>query len=456
MDKLKLKKEDRVKKEDAYAILAAKAIKETLSADETTQLKSLEKEIDELDEEIKTLETAEVRLKEIAKRQSANIAKTNTDQSTSEEGEDGEYKEMLKLAGRFSVGKALKNVMSKKDLDGVEREVREIAVSEAKEHDITLTGNISIPQKFIRIGKRKLLSVATEGADVVYTEYGGKVIPFLNPEPIADELGVTFLQGLRGNVQWPRNNGELSFGFETESSDVDETTPTFDNISISPKRFGGYLDVTLQMLNQSVFVLDPWIRSKLNLRYAITVDQQIFNGTGSGNQTTGLFNFSGVNVLSTGSGASNDMTYKALLSMKRDCKVANTRVGRTGWVTNAYGEYALYNTPKQTSGVEGNFILNPDRPGTLVSDPFRTSEIIPSNFSEGGQSDLCGIAYSANWGGLIAGFWGGMDMLFDPYTQRVGGKVRFVVNAFMDVDIEQPLEFSVCKDWDASDLPALT
>jgi len=49
-----------------------------------------------------------------------------------------------------------------------------------------------------------------------------------------------------------------------------------------------------------------------------------------------------------------------------------------------------------------------------------------------------------------------MDLLVDPYTQRLGGKVRFVVNAFMDVDVEQPLEFAICKDWDASDLPALT
>jgi HK97 family phage major capsid protein len=351
--------------------------------------------------------------------------------------------------------------MESKALDGVEEEVRQIAIAEAKEAGIKLSGTISIPHSFIKIGQRKMmtsapLSVGTEGADVVFTEYGGKVIPFLNPMPVADKLGVTFLQGLQGNVQWPRETGDLAFSFETETSDVDETTPTFDNVSISPKRFGGYVDVTLQMLQQSVFVVEPWLRKKLELRYAITVDQQIFNGSGAGNQTTGLFNMAGVNVLSTGSGSANNMTYAALLSMKRDTKIANARMGQVGWVTNAEGEFALFQTPLQAGGVEGHFILEPNYNGRLFAEPFMTSQIIPANFSEGGQTDLCGIAYSSNWGGLIAGFWGGMDLLVDPYTQRLGGKIRFVVNAFMDVDVEQPLEFAICKDWDATDLPALT
>ena len=445
--------DDRVETLDKIETLLKAAEKAPLTKEQKAEFDSLEAVAQELEADIKRAEQIEARQKAIAKSKidSGASAIGAVQDNASEE------KEYEAIAKRFSVGRAFKAANNKKNIDGVEAEVYEIAKAEAKESGIELTGNIAIPQKFIQIGKRKALTVGTEGADVVFTEYGGKVIPYLNPEPVADKLGVTFLQGLNGNVQWPRETGDLAFAFETETSDVDETTPTFDNVSISPKRFGGYVDITLQMLQQSVFMVDPWIRNKLNLRYAITVDKQIFNGSGSGNETTGLFNISGVNILSTGSGSANDMTYKALLSMKRDTKVANARVGRAGWVTNAYGEFALYNTPLQGSGVEGNFILNANTPaGTLVGNPFYTSEIIKSDFSEGSQTDLCGIAYSSNWGGLIAGFWGGLDILFDPYTQRLGGKVRFVVNSFMDVDVEQPLEFAICKDWDASDLPALT
>jgi HK97 family phage major capsid protein len=452
MKNLKSLKEDRAEKELKFEALVNKAEKEALSESETKSLKDLESEISALDAEIEGAEKIEARKKSIA----AKKFETEFSAVGAVQDNAAEEKEIGKMASQFKVSKAFVAMNNKKNVDGVEAEVFEIARKEAKDAGIELSGNIHIPEKFIQIGKRKALTVGTEGADVVFTEYGGKVIPYLNPEPVAEKLGVTFLQGLRGNVQWPRESGDLAFDFETETSDVAETTPTFDNVSISPKRFGGYVDITMQMLNQSVFMIDPWIRQKLSLRYGITVDTQIFNGSGAGNQTTGLFNMSAVNILSLGSGSANNMTYQALLSMKRDTKASNARVGRSGWVTNAYGEYALYNTPKQASGVEGNFILNPDRPGTLASDPLFTSEIIPANFEEGGNSDLCGIAYSSNWGGLIAGFWGGLDILFDPYTQRLGGKVRFVVNSFMDVDVEQPLEFAICKDWDATDLPALT
>lgn len=449
---LKSKLEDRAEKEKAFEALVAKAEKSVLSEDENANLVKLESEITALDGEIKTFEAIENRKKAIAAKKFATEASAvgATQDNASED------REIEKIAKQFKVGRAFKMVNEKKSIDGAELEVFQMAKAEAKESGIELTGNIAIPQKFIQLGKRKALTVGTEGADVVYTEYGGKVIPYLNPQPVAERLGVTFLQGLNGNVQWPRESGDLAFSFETETSDVDETTPTFNNISIDPKRFGGYVDVTMQMLQQSVFMVEPWLRSKLETRYGITVDQQIFNGSGAGNETTGLFNYNGVNVLSLGSGSANNMTYSALLSMKRDAMAANARLGRAGWVTNAYGEYALYNTPLQASGVEGNFIMNPNSNGNLFADPFYRSNIIPSNFSEGSQSDLCGIAYSSNWAGLIAGFWGGLDILFDPYTQRLGGKVRFVVNAFMDVEIEQPLEFSICKDWDATDLPALT
>lgn len=457
MKTLKDLKDSRVEIEDKIEALVKAAEKAELTKEQKTEWADLKVQISAIDADIKLAEELEEEGKKIAKRK---ISSGTSALPGAPQDNKAENDELEAVAKKFRLSRAFNRATDGKMMDGVEEEVRQIAVAEAKESGIKLSGTISIPHSFIKIGQRKpmtaALTVGTEGADVVFTEYGGKVIPFLNPDPIADKLGVTFLQGLQGNVQWPRETGDLSFGFETETSDVDETTPTFDNVSISPKRFGGYVDVTLQMLQQSIFVVEPWLRNKLSLRYALTVDNQIFNGTGAGNQTTGLFNMAGVNTLSLGSGSANDMTYAALLSMKRDTKIANARMGRTGWVTNAEGEYALYRTPLQASGVEGNFILKPESNGRLFAEPFNTSQIIPANLSEGGQTDLCAIAYSSNWAGLIAGFWGGMDLLVDPYTQRLGGKIRFVVNAFMDVDVEQPLEFSICKDWDATDLPAIT
>lgn len=455
MDKLKLKKEERAEKQSRYEVLVDLAHKSELTKEQKAEEEVLFSELEGLDKEILQLERLE--------KSRASKAKAKLDEEAGAVGpvQDGasEHKELLKISKVFSMGKACKQVYARKNFDGAEDEVFKIAKAEAKAADVELIGNMHIPHSFIKLGSRNprtaALTVGTEGTDVVFTEYGGKIIPYLNPEPVADKLGVTFLQGLNGNVQWPRTTNRLVLGFETETSDVDETTPTFDNISITPKRFGGYVDFTLQMQRQSVFNVDTYVRGELTKAYQYLIDDQLFNGSGASNQTTGIFAFSGVNVLSTGSGSANDMTRSALLSLIRDAEVANARMGRSAFVTNAYGKYALAVTPAQASGVEGNFIFNP-KDGTLLGEPFYKSNVIPSDFSEGSQSDLVGIIYSSNWAGWIIGFWGGLDLTYDPYTQKLGGKDRIVVNGFMDQDCEQPAEFSICKDWDATDLPAIT
>jgi HK97 family phage major capsid protein len=449
MDNLKAKREERVALEDAYAILANKAKEKALSADEVKNLDGFDKQIVELDSQIEVLERAEKRAAEIVKRQAASVGAVQDNTS--------ETKEMNRMSKSYSFAKQIQGLASKKDRfshEGIEAEMYQEAVKEAKEAGVSISGNIAIPSKFIQFGKTKAaLNVGTEGTDVVATDLMG-LIPVLNPNPVVSQLGITIMTGLRGNVQWPRHSTDVSFSWETETSNVDESVPAYDNISISPKRTGMYVDVTSQMMLQSSFVLEQHLRNIITRRYELTVDDAVLSANGSGNKPYGIMYYSGVNTLSLGSGSNNNMTYAALVSMIRDAKANNARNGNAGFVTNAYGEYALSQTPKQTSGVEGNFVY--DFSGRLVGRPLFVTEVIPSNLSEGGQSDLCGIIYGNNWQGAILGNWGGLDILFDPYTQALAGTKRFVVNAFMDVEIEQPKEFTVCLDWDATDLPALT
>jgi HK97 family phage major capsid protein len=453
MDKLKQLREERAEKETKLDALVKEAETKALTAEQKKSFEDIEAEIAQLDKDIAFEEKLEKRKKEAAKEKiNASASAVGAPQDDA-----SEVKEMNKISRKYSFARAFKKTVDRKNLDGVEKELYEEAEREMNENGDGegLKGNIAIPNKFIQIGKRKLLDVATEGTDTVFTDYAG-LIPILNPIPKVTTMGITVLKGLKGNLKWVRHNGDVAFAWETENSDVNDTTPTFDSIDLSPKRVGGYTDVSIQMLKQNVFVLEPFLRQIIENRFALTVDDAVIDGAGSGNEPTGIFNYSGVNVFSTGSGSSsNNMTYAGLLAMIRDVKVAKSRQGSSGWLTNAYGEFALANTPKQTSGVEGNFILNPDA-GTLIGRKFVTSENVRSDYSEGSQSDLCGIIYSDNWQSAILGQWGGLDILFDPYTQALGAKVRFVMNAFLDVEIEQAAEFSICKDWDATDLPAAT
>lgn len=448
MKTLKQLQEERVELENEFESLVSAAEKTPLTEDQKKRLDAIEAELSGMEKEIERLTAIENRNKQIAKR------KMETEQRAVGAPQDdvSEVKEMNKMRNKFAFARAFDLVQKRKNIDGVEAELHQEAIQEAAESGIELQGNISIPSKFVQI-KKSVLTVATEGTDVVFTDYGG-LIPILQPDPVVGRLGIQVLGGLRGNVQWPRHNGAIAFAWEGETDNTAEMTPTFDNIAVSPKRVAGYVDVSMQMLKQSVFVLEPWLRRILQERFALTVDDAVIDGAGTGDEPTGIFNYSGVNVISLGSGSANDMTYAALLEFIRATKAANARQGNSGWLTNANGEFALARTPMQASGVEGNFIYKMD--GNLVGRRFLTSEVVRSDYSEGSQTDLVGMIYSSNWNSAILAQWGGMDILFDPYTQAVGGKVRFVCNAFLDVEIEQPLEFAYTKDWDATDLPGVT
>jgi hypothetical protein len=65
------------------------------------------------------------------------------------------------------------------------------------------------------------------------------------------------------------------------------------------------------------------------------------------------------------------------------------------------------------------------------------------------------LIFSSNWASAIMATWGGVGILFDPYTQALVNKLRIVVNTYADIDIEHPEEFAVIKDWNTT-LPALT
>ena len=209
MDNLKAKREERVTLEDAYAVLANKAKEKALSAEEVNSLDTLDKQISTLDSQIEVLERAEKRAAEIVKRQAVPASASAVG---AVQDNKSEVSEMSKMAKNYSFAKQIQGLASKKDRfthDGVESEMYQEAVREAKEAGVSISGNIAIPSKFIKIGKQKAaLNVGTEGADVVATELMG-LIPVLNPNPVVAQMGITIMSGLRGDVQWPRHSTGL-------------------------------------------------------------------------------------------------------------------------------------------------------------------------------------------------------------------------------------------------------
>ena len=57
-----------------------------------------------------------------------------------------------------------------------------------------------------------------------------------------------------------------------------------------------------------------------------------------------------------------------------------------------------------------------------------------------------GDMFFGNWADLIFGFWGGLDLLVDPYTLGRSGGVRIIVHQSCDVGVRHPVSFAYNND----------
>jgi HK97 family phage major capsid protein len=446
MKTLKEKLEARADKEKRFEALTTAAESRALTAEESAELDTLETEMQTLDAEIKKLQDIEARKKGIAARKAAAAVGAPQDNAS-------ENKEFA----RFSYRKAFADISNrnKRAVDGFEKEIYDEARKEMIEANIPeaeIKGNILIPARMVQYGReQRLLDVATEGADLVRTEYR-PMIPSLRIEPVVDRLGITKYTGLKGNIKIPRSTNEATFVWETENSSADEFTLTFDAIDLSPKRLAGYTDISGQMLVQSNEITEGYLRSKIEYGIAAAIDTAVLAGPTGGNSPVGILNYPGVNVVSLGT-SGGDMTYGALVAMIAAVEADNGRDGNAGFVMNSNGFASLALTPYQAAGTEGNFILKPSTTD-IWGRKYIVTNRIPSDLTET-ATGLSAMIYSSNWKSAILATWGGVGILFDPYTQALVNKIRIVVNTYADVDIEHPEEFAVVKDWNTT-LPALT
>lgn len=444
MKKLKQLLENRADKENAYEALVNKAKTEgrELTPEEITSLNTMETELEALDAEIKALEKIEARTKKLAAQRAVGAPQDNA----------SEGKEL----SRFSYSRAVKSISKnnyKGSVDGFEKEMAEEAVRECKEAGVEVPqGQLLIPSRFINLGKaQRLLDVATEGDDLVRTEYR-PMIESLRIPLVMDRLGVTKFVGLQGNIKMPRETNEATFAWETENSSADEFTLTYDAIDLSPKRLAGYTDISGQMIVQSPEISEPYLRRKIGYGIGAALDTALINGPTGGNSPVGILNYVGVNLVSLGS-SGGDITYGALVAMIAAVLADNGEDGNSGFVFNTNGFAALARTPYQTNGVEGNFILKPGMEN-FWGHKYIITNRIPSDLAET-TTGLSGMIFSTNWKSAIVAQWGGVGILFDPYTQALVNKLRIVVNTYADVDITHPENFAVIKDWNTT-LPATT
>jgi hypothetical protein len=129
----------------------------------------------------------------------------------------------------------------------------------------------------------------------------------------------------------------------------------------------------------------------------------------------------------------------------RELEIDNADIGALNWLTNPLVKSRLMLTPKQASGVEGNFIL-PEPGRSLMGYQLACTNQVPGDLTKGTGTNLSALIFG-NFNDLIIGEWGSVEILVNPYGAGYNtGDVDIRVMQTIDVAFRRVVSFAAITD----------
>lgn len=335
----------------------------------------------------------------------------------------------------FSIHRAIRSQMKNGVLEGVEKEMHERAVKEAREANIAV-GGVVIP-----IGRATQQTVTGDtggaGGNLVATDLQAP-IPFLRPEPLMEKMGAQYITGLTGNLRFPKNEGGIVATWEGETDTTDPTANTYGYVDSIPKRLSVTVPISLQNLMQSSIDLEQYTVNEINQAIGNALDAAAVNGSGTG-QPLGILNHTGVNTVATATDGSAP-TWDMMVDAETAVFVENANSAKMNYLVNPKTRGKLKKT-KHSAG-DLNYLMGTD--GNVNGYPSGVSNHVPSNLTKGSGTNLSAMAFG-DFSQVLINQWGFMDISVDEYSRKKEGLVEVTVNVFADVLLKQPKAFTVVK-----------
>jgi len=403
-----------------------------LTADEQTKLDQFEKEADGFT----SLINAEVR--QMA-RESQNMP-----QFTKQEARD---------VNRFDMAKLLNHMHADArgsrggNLDGIEFEMISEGLQEARAAGIQTAG-IVLPRMLVRRENRDMTATGTtsvtgdQGGMTVATNKTGLLDDFFNAS-ILRGLGSTVLEGLVGNLDIPRIIAGTAGAKKAENASSDEVSPTTAMLSLAPRRLPAYIDVSEQLLKQSSSAIESILRNHLTTQMGAVREAAFFHGGGT-NEPTGIAGTSGIGSIAGGTnGLAPAWTHITGLEEKVDAQ--NALLNNLAYASNGQIRKKLKETARQSSGVEGNFILGDS--GMLNGYRTAFTNAISRTLTKGTSSSVCSAIFFGNFADFYEAYWGGvsLEMVRDK-TNAISGLYTLVANCYYDGGVVRPKSFAAMLD----------
>ena len=379
---------------DANALLElCKTESRNLTADEQVSYDEKMSKIDELKKSLEMVERQEKLNAEIASKVVAPIS--------------SEPKEVR----NFSFFKAVNDFTNGK-LDGVEREMHEEAVNEARSAGRSIQG-LGIPSFML-----ESRADVTQGGSLIAPTNVLGFADAMREASVFDKVGANILTGLSANTTIPVA-GASSVEWEGEVDAAADGGAQFEKVELTPTRLASYVNISKQLLLQNGASAEQAIIRDLGRATAQKMDAAIFSTLGIAGAPDSL-----------GELATSTFTqspYSNLASIMLDFVTAEQTLAEAGGLEGnlAYvASPALMAQLKQSAQVAA---VNAGMQGSLING-------YPTYFTNGCDKSA-GVSadfFFGDFSKLYMGMFGGLDIMVDPYSVAINGQTRLVLNQYMD------------------------
>jgi HK97 family phage major capsid protein/HK97 family phage prohead protease len=334
---------------------------------------------------------------------------------------------------RYSLLRAINALANPTDVRAQKAAEFEFACSRAaaQQYGTTAQG-LMIPVDVLRnwdLAKRALNS--NDDASLFTDDFrGGDFIDVLRNASSVMQAGARMLSGLSGDVKIPKKlTAAAAAWISTEGGNAAESEMTVGSVSMVPRTLGAFTDATRQLLIQSSLDVEALMRDDLATALALAIDKAALEGTGLSGQPTGILSTVGVNKPTAFAAAIP--TFAEVVAMETAVATDNALMGNLSYILPAAMYGGLKTKEKATNTAQ--FVVEPG--GTING--YRG---IVSNQATDGN------LYFGNFADLLVGFFGGLDITVDPYTNSRSGTVRIVALQSCDVAVRHAVSFAYNND----------
>ena len=220
----------------------------------------------------------------------------------------------------------------------------------------------------------------------------GMYAPVLRAPVTKDAVGTRKVAVAGQSISFSVATSGLNAGYVDINGEIPSATMDFTLKTMTPKKYGCFVDVSYQSLLQDDPSAEAVIMEDIGKALAQTADYAFFNGLSGSNQPVGLLNVANVNTV-TLSGAP---TLGTALEFEKKIRESFDYSGDLKWVfgTDAYYQWA--STP-YSAKEQNRMLLDPDTRKCLGYDAFidhniPASAVILGNFGEALEANFDGIS----------------------------------------------------------------